>query len=390
MATSGTLTSWVTTGTTNEGNSYAGAHYSFEWTSSVKSPGVTTVSWTLWSRGRYSSPRQLWHNIYVNTIVNGTTTNIYTGNFAADGYTAAQYGFNDIERTSGSFDVTHATDGSGSFQVYFKFACYAYLQYYENTETATLDINRATFTLTLSANGGSGGGTQTLSSGVATAINAGTTATKTNYKFVNWNTKSDGSGTNYAPGASITITKDTTLYANWTYNYYTVTYNGNGNTSGTVPNTTEHYNQISSSLASSSGLSKQYTVTYNGNGGTATVSSATATFTANGWNSNAAGTGTHYSSGGAVTGLTTTAGGNVTLYVDWSGGSVTAASATYDGYRFIGWNTAADGSGAKYSGGTAFTPTGNMTLYAQWASSSSAGNAVYIKVDGEWKLSTSA
>lgn len=390
MATSGTLTSWKTTGTTNEGNSYAGAHYSFEWTSSVKSPGVTTVSWTLWSRGRYSSPRQLWHNIYVNTIVNGTTTNIYTGNFAADGYTAAQYSFADVERATGSFDVTHGTDGSGSFQVYFKFAAYAYLQYHENTETATLDTNRATFTLTLSANGGSGGGTQTLNSGVATKISSSTTASKTNYKFVNWNTKSDGTGTNYAPGDSITITKDTTLYANWTYNYYTVTYYGNSNTSGTVPSATGHYNKIDSTLASSNGLSKSYTVTYNGNGGTAAATSAIATATANGWNTNSNGTGTYYSNGATVSGLTATAGGNVDLWAYWTGGTITTTTATRSGYRFIGWNTAADGSGVKYNGNTSITPTSNMTLYAQWASSSSAGNAVYIKIDGEWKLSTSA
>lgn len=37
-----------------------------------------------------------------------------------------------------------------------------------------------------------------------------------------------------------------------------------------------------------------------------------------------------------------------------------------DGYMFIGWNTAADGSGTGYAPGDTITLTENMTLYAQW------------------------
>lgn len=40
---------------------------------------------------------------------------------------------------------------------------------------------------------------------------------------------------------------------------------------------------------------------------------------------------------------------------------------TYDGRRFTGWNTKADGSGTAYAAGDAFTmPESNVTLYAQW------------------------
>ena len=40
---------------------------------------------------------------------------------------------------------------------------------------------------------------------------------------------------------------------------------------------------------------------------------------------------------------------------------------TREGYKFIGWNTAADGSGATYAdGGAILELTGDMTLYAQW------------------------
>ena len=39
---------------------------------------------------------------------------------------------------------------------------------------------------------------------------------------------------------------------------------------------------------------------------------------------------------------------------------------TYDGYDFIGWNTAADGSGTSYAAGAKLTMTADITLYAQW------------------------
>ena len=40
---------------------------------------------------------------------------------------------------------------------------------------------------------------------------------------------------------------------------------------------------------------------------------------------------------------------------------------TYAGKRFIGWNTAADGSGTKYAQGSSITmPSSDITLYAMW------------------------
>ena len=40
------------------------------------------------------------------------------------------------------------------------------------------------------------------------------------------------------------------------------------------------------------------------------------------------------------------------------------------GYTFVGWNTAASGTGTNYGGGSSYTVTGNITLYAQWADAS--------------------
>lgn len=63
--------------------------------------------------------------------------------------------------------------------------------------------------------------------------------TRTDYSFDGWNTSTGGTGTAYAPGDSLSISGDLTLYAQWepvqAPTTYSVTYNGNGNDSGFVP-----------------------------------------------------------------------------------------------------------------------------------------------------------
>ena len=71
------------------------------------------------------------------------------------------------------------------------------------------------FTVSFNANGGSGTmDSQTVIGGTATQLNANT-FTSSDCTFNGWNTKADGSGTAYVDRASITVTRDTTLYAQW-------------------------------------------------------------------------------------------------------------------------------------------------------------------------------
>ena len=71
-----------------------------------------------------------------------------------------------------------------------------------------------TYTLSYDANGGTGSmSSQTNKTTYTVKSNS---FTKEGYEFTKWNTKADGTGTDYEPGASITITEDTTLYAQWT------------------------------------------------------------------------------------------------------------------------------------------------------------------------------
>ena len=62
---------------------------------------------------------------------------------------------------------------------------------------------------------------------------------KTNYTFGGWNTDQYITGTNYAAGASITMTANTTLYAKWTRS---VTLNQNGATTNGSTSVTATYN----------------------------------------------------------------------------------------------------------------------------------------------------
>ena len=120
--------------------------------------------------------------------------------------------------------------------VYFAFV-------YENTtneDAAEYDIYNFTarqyYKVTFNAN---------LTSGVTGAMedllcltNTATTLTanafsSTGKAFAGWNTQADGNGTSFADGADITITENTTLYAQWT-DAYTVNFTTNGLADGSI------------------------------------------------------------------------------------------------------------------------------------------------------------
>ncbi|QSO51241.1 InlB B-repeat-containing protein [Alicyclobacillus curvatus] len=199
---------------------------------------------------------------------------------------------------------------------------------------------------------------------------------KTGYTFTGWNTKADGSGTSYSTASTLTMgTSNITLYAQWTVNTYSLSYDGNGSTSGSVP----------------SGSNPTYNTTVTVAGNTGNLQRKGYTFA--GWNTKADGSGTSYSTGSTLT----IGASNITLYAQWT---VNTYSLSYDGngstsgsvpsgsnpaynttvtvagntgnlqktgYTFAGWNTKADGSGTSYfAGSTLTTGTSNITLYAQW------------------------
>lgn len=59
---------------------------------------------------------------------------------------------------------------------------------------------------------------QTVNAKTDTALNANS-FTREGYNFLNWNTAADGTGNSYADGATINLTENTTLYAQWEDNH---------------------------------------------------------------------------------------------------------------------------------------------------------------------------
>ena len=97
----------------------------------------------------------------------------------------------------------------------------------------------STYTVTYDKNGATSGSVPTddtkYNSGATVTVkqNSGNLA-KTGHTFAGWNTKADGKGTTYAAGTgTFTISDNTTLYAKWTANTYTVTWIVDGETKRT-------------------------------------------------------------------------------------------------------------------------------------------------------------
>ena len=59
---------------------------------------------------------------------------------------------------------------------------------------------------------------QTVTAKTDTALNANS-FTREGYNFLNWNTAADGTGDSYADGATVNLTENTTLYAQWEDNH---------------------------------------------------------------------------------------------------------------------------------------------------------------------------
>ena len=135
---------------------------------------------------------------------------------------------------------------------------------------------------------------------------------RTGYDFAGWATSSGGAVV-YANGATYSANANVTLYAKWTAHKYTVKFNGNGSTSGSMSNQTFTY-----------GTAQKLT----SNAFTKTG------FTFAGWNRNANGTGTSYTNGQSVSNLTSSNGATINLYAQWTARN----EAKYDsagGYWYI-------------------------------------------------------
>ena len=205
------------------------------------------------------------------------------------------------------------------------------------------------------------------------------------YTFAGWATSPDGGGTKYAPGASWTANGTLTLYAQWTPGEAGLTYDGNGATGGK----TDPQNGVTDQKVNvrDNGFTRDgYTfVTWNTQAdckGNAVKPNSEWTLRGSStlyacWAGNAQ-TLTYHGNGAT--------GGNTAAQSGKTGDELTtnANGFTRDGYTFVRWDTAKDGSGTAYGEGKngvsqyTMKPAGN-DLYAIWQA-----NPANIRYRDDW------
>ena len=238
-----------------------------------------------------------------------------------------------------------ATSSSGSV------AYAAGASYTKNAAVTLYAVWKAdTYTVSYNANGGNGAPSSQTKTYSKTLTLSSTKPTRTGYAFVSWNTKADGKGTSYAPGVSYTANAAVTLYAIWKINTYTVTYNANGGTLGSVNTQTKTY-------------------------GTALKLTGTATrtdHTFKGWATSASG-GVAY-----ATGANYTANADVTLYAVWELSYIKPKISSFSVNR-------CDSSGATADDGTYCrvrfsweTSVANPTALIEWKETSAQSKTVAL------------
>ena len=206
------------------------------------------------------------------TVTEGQSTKLKTNTFTKTGYYFT--GWN-----------TRA-DGSGT-----SYSDGAYATFYGNTTLYAQWEKYADPVITFDKNDGSGTTvSQTVPYGESASLNANS-FTRRGYAFSGWNTKADGSGTAYGDGASIRLSSNVTLYAQWQINTYSLSFDSNGRT------------------GSMSGGSAAYgeNIQLPGNAFTRPK------YTFSGWNTRADGSGTAYADNASLT-LTE----DTTLYAQWT------------------------------------------------------------------------
>lgn len=209
------------------------------------------------------------------------------------------------------------------------------------------------------------------------------------YTFTGWNTQAGGKGQAYAPGTKWAANGTLTLYAQWTAGEASLTYDGNGATGGkTDPQTGKTDEKIN---VRDNGFTRDgYTfVTWNTQAdckGNAVKPNSEWTLRGSStlyacWAGNAQ-TLTYHGNGAT--------GGNTAAQSGKTGDELTtnANGFTRDGYTFVRWDTAKDGSGTAYGEGKngvsqyVMKPAGN-DLYAIWKA-----NPATIQYRNDWPNTT--
>ena len=188
---------------------------------------------------------------------------------------------------------------------------------------------------------------------------------KTGYTFAGWYTTDETVLTQ--PGATFTPTEDTTFYAKWTANDFTVTFaKGHDDATGEMANQTITADTATNLTANA--FTRSYEVTYVTDG--SAVTDATVDYTFAGWLDQ---DGNAYADKASISMARDDA---LNLTAQWTANSTELPATTKDGYTFAGWY-----NGDDKVEGTTFTPTADTTLTAHWDAISYTATFVYDNGD---------
>ena len=198
------------------------------------------------------------------------------------------------------------------------------------------------------------------------------TPKRDDYKFLYWNTKSDGTGVRYLPGSRISSFGEGTinLYAIWKEDSYTINYRSNiTGATGTTSRTKCIHNK--NCTLSENGFTK--------NG-----------YTFVGWNTKSDYSGTTYSNAEVVYNLTDTS--SITLYAKWksahkaiikynvgNNGVITSSTTSSDGINYR-WRTDASGTISRSKNNGAYTSEFFSIDYGESKDLVDYNNSKYMKI----------
>jgi uncharacterized repeat protein (TIGR02543 family) len=297
--------------------------------SGAQSPGADATLYAKWTANTY------------------TLTYTYNGATGGNGAATASY-------TTGGSTITLPTPTKTGYTFAGWYAESAFTTSLTGAQTLTADTTiyakwtAINYNLTYNSNGATSGAVPTdatnynIGNSAVVAGNTGSLA-RTGYSFAGWTLAVDGTGTVYQSGQTLTWgSASQNLYAKWTANTYTISYNTNGAT-GAQTNSTDSYTTGSTAVT----LSAVGTMAKTG-------------YTFAGWSTSAAGS--------VIVGTFTTS-ANVTLYAIWNIRSiaVTYAKGSASSASFISFPA---NTSANY--GTRVTLSNNIDSSVTYSSSTYA------------------
>lgn len=261
------------------------------YTSTSSTSTQTTVSIQVWFYSKWSVDDSN-NAYYFNNEATSATTKI--GSVSIDHTVATGTGWSTSNQTKlGSYSYTYTRTTSA--QTKYCAAKLSGINVVSDGAAMTVSTSYtipalASYTVSYNANGGSGApSSRTKYYGINITLSS-TKPTRTGYTFKGWSTSSSSSTVSYAAGATFGLNANTTLYAVWKANTYTVSYNANGG----------------------SGAPSSQTKTY---GVTLTLSTTKPTrtnYTFKGWGTSSTSTTVAYAAGASYT-----ANATITLYAIW-------------------------------------------------------------------------